>query len=365
PSYPPCHAGGAPPADQTLVIKTFRFMSQKLFISVSVLSSLGIVLAVVCLSFNIYNSHVRYIQNSQPHLNNLTAVGCALALAAVFPLGLDGYHIGRSQFPFVCQARLWLLGLGFSLGYGSMFTKIWWVHTVFTKKEEKKEWRKTLEPWKLYATVGLLVGMDVVTLAIWQIVDPLHRTIETFAKEEPKEDIDVSILPQLEHCSSKKMNTWLGIFYGYKGLLLLLGIFLAYETKSVSTEKINDHRAVGMAIYNVAVLCLITAPVTMILSSQQDAAFAFASLAIVFSSYITLVVLFVPKVRRLVTRGEWQSEAQDTMKTGSSTNNNDEEKSRLLEKENRELEKIIAEVRGGGSRTVPPVPGPHFSGPFS
>ncbi|KAB0402867.1 hypothetical protein E2I00_019814, partial [Balaenoptera physalus] len=309
--------GGSPPADQTLVIKTFRFLSQKLFISVSVLSSLGIVLAVVCLSFNIYNSHVRYIQNSQPNLNNLTAVGCSLALAAVFPLGLDGYHIGRSQFPFVCQARLWLLGLGFSLGYGSMFTKIWWVHTVFTKKEEKKEWRKTLEPWKLYATVGLLVGMDVLTLAIWQIVDPLHRTIETFAKEEPKEDID--------------------------GLLLLLGIFLAYETKSVSTEKINDHRAVGMAIYNVAVLCLITAPVTMILSSQQDAAFAFASLAIVFSSYITLVVLFVPKMRRLITRGEWQSEAQDTMKTGSSTNNNEEEKSRLLEKENRELEKIIAE----------------------
>lgn len=241
-----------------------------------------------------------YIQNSQPNLNNLTAVGCSLALAAVFPLGLDGYHIGRSQFPFVCQARLWLLGLGFSLGYGSMFTKIWWVHTVFTKKEEKKEWRKTLEPWKLYATVGLLVGTDVLTLAIWQIVDPLHRTIETFAKEEPKEDIDVSILPQLEHCSSKKMNTWLGIFYGYKGLLLLLGIFLAYETKSVSTEKINDHRAVGMAIYNVA-------------------------------------------MRRLITRGEWQSEAQDTMKTGSSTNNNEEEKSRLLEKENRELEKIIAE----------------------
>uniref|UniRef100_A0A8D2LJV4 Gamma-aminobutyric acid type B receptor subunit 1 n=1 Tax=Varanus komodoensis TaxID=61221 RepID=A0A8D2LJV4_VARKO len=284
-----------------------------------------------------------YIQNSQPYLNNMTAVGCALAQAAVFPLGLDGLHISKDLFPFVCQARLWLLGLGFSLGYGSMFTKIWWVHTVFTKKEEKKERRKTLEPWKLYATVGLLVGLDFVILAIWQIVSPLKRTTEEFTKEEPKSDIDVLILPKLEHCSSEKMNTWLGIFYGFKGLLLLLGIFLAYETKGVSTEKINDHRAVGMAIYNVAVLCLITAPVTMILSSQQDAAFAFASLAIVFSSYITLVVLFVPKMRRLITRGEWQSEQQDTMKTGSSTNNNEEEKSRMLEKENRELEKIIAE----------------------
>ncbi|NXU21898.1 GABR1 protein, partial [Thalassarche chlororhynchos] len=302
--------GGAPPADYTKVITTFRFLSQKLFISVSVLASLGILLAIICLAFNIYNGHVRYIQNSQPYLNNMTAVGCTLALAAVFPLGLDGYHIGPGLFPFVCQARLWLLGLGFSLAYGSMFTKIWWVHTVFTKKEEKKEKRKV--------------------------------------RGDPVGDTDVSILPQLEHCSSTKMNTWLvgherGIFYGFKGLLLLLGIFLAYETKSVSTEKINDHRAVGMAIYNVAVLCLITAPVTMILSSQQDAAFAFASLAVVFSSYITLVVLFVPKMRRLITRGEWQSEQQDTMKTGSSTNNNEEEKSRLLEKENRELEKIIAE----------------------
>lgn len=47
-----------------------------------------------------------------------------------------------SQPTYPPQARLWLLGLGFSLAYGSMFTKIWWVHTVFTKKEEKKEKRK-------------------------------------------------------------------------------------------------------------------------------------------------------------------------------------------------------------------------------
>ena len=39
-----------------------------------------------------------------------------------------------------------MLGLGFSLAYGSMFTKIWWVHTVFTKKDEKKDKRKV--NWK-------------------------------------------------------------------------------------------------------------------------------------------------------------------------------------------------------------------------
>uniref|UniRef100_A0AAQ6IDC6 Gamma-aminobutyric acid (GABA) B receptor, 1b n=1 Tax=Anabas testudineus TaxID=64144 RepID=A0AAQ6IDC6_ANATE len=350
--------GSGPPADQTVVIEEFRYLSQKLFVSVSVFAGLGILLGIVCLTFNIYNSNVRYIQNSQPYLNNMTAVGCMMALAAVFPLGIDGLHVHRRQFPVICQFRLWLLGLGFSLAYGSMFTKIWWVHTVFTKKDEKKDKRKHLEPWKLYATVCVLLGIDILSLMIWQIVDPLHITVEKFTREAPKGDLDVLIQPLLEHCSSEKMNTWLGewntnhvlqhcsvtcVVYGYKGLLLLLGIFLAYETKSISTEKINDHRAVGMAIYNVAVLCMITAPVTMILSSQQDASFAFASLAIVFSVYITLVVLFVPKMRRLITRGEWQSDAQETMKTGSSTNNNDEEKSRQLERENKELQKIIQE----------------------
>uniref|UniRef100_A0A8C7YBY8 Gamma-aminobutyric acid (GABA) B receptor, 1a n=1 Tax=Oryzias sinensis TaxID=183150 RepID=A0A8C7YBY8_9TELE len=342
--------GAGPPADRTVVIEEYRFLSQKLFAAVSVFAGLGILLGIVCLTFNIYNGNVRYIQNSQPYLNNMTAVGCMMALAAVFPLGIDGHHVHRSQFPVVCQFRLWLLGLGFSLAYGSMFTKIWWVHTLFTKKDEKKEKKKQpLEPWKLYATVGVLLGIDFLSLVIWQGVDPLHITVEKFTKEAPKKDLDVLVQPLLEHCSSEKMNTWLGVVYGYKGLLLLLGIFLAYETKSVSTEKINDHRAVGMAIYNVAVLCLITAPVTMILSSQQDASFAFASLAIVFSAYITLVVLFVPKMRRLITRGEWQSEQQDTLKTGSSTNNNDEEKSRQLERENRELQKIIQEVKTNSS----------------
>lgn len=71
------------------------------------------------------------------------------------------------------------------------------------------------------------------------------------------------------------------------------------------------------------VLCLITAPVTMILSSQQDASFAFASLAIVFSAYITLVVLFVPKVLRLVThRTHWKvyllTNAADVKRAGLS-----------------------------------------------
>lgn len=53
--------GASPPADQTMVIEEFRYLSQKLFVSVSVFAGMGILLGIVCLSFNIYNSSVRWV----------------------------------------------------------------------------------------------------------------------------------------------------------------------------------------------------------------------------------------------------------------------------------------------------------------
>lgn len=88
----------------------------------------------------------------------------------------------------------------------------------------------------------------------------------------------------------------LGLIYGFKGLILVFGLFLAYETRSIKVKQINDSRYVGMSIYNVVVLCLITAPVAMVIASQQDASFAFMSLAIIFCCFLSMLLIFVPKV---------------------------------------------------------------------
>ena len=58
--------------------------------------------------------------------------------------------------------------------------------------------------------------------------------------------------------------------YAYKGLQLILGLFLAYETRSVKVKQINDSRLVGMAIYNVVVLCMITAPVMLVIGKSTS-----------------------------------------------------------------------------------------------
>ena len=133
-----------------------------------------------------------------------------------------------------------------------------------------------------------------------------------------------------------------GITYAFKGLLLIFGLFLAYETRSLKVRHINDSRLVAMSIYNVAVLCLITTPVTLVISSQQDALFAFVSLAIIFSSMITMGLVFVPKIVEVVKEGNEKSDRSSAPDGG--TTKEEEERYHKLLAENEQLAQILEQV---------------------
>ena len=76
---------------------------------------------------------------SSPHLNNLIIVGCILTYSSVIFLGLDSQLSSVTAFPYICTARAWLLMAGFSLAFGSMFSKTWRVHSIFTDVKLNKK----------------------------------------------------------------------------------------------------------------------------------------------------------------------------------------------------------------------------------
>lgn len=56
---------------------------------------------------------------------------------------------------------------------------------------------------------------------------------------------DKEIIPMLEHCESEHLSYWLGAVYAFKGLLLVFGVFLAWETRAVTIPALNDSRYIG------------------------------------------------------------------------------------------------------------------------
>ncbi|XP_055710587.1 gamma-aminobutyric acid type B receptor subunit 1 isoform X2 [Phlebotomus papatasi] len=328
------------PQDRTIVKRVLRTVSLPLFVCMSTISSCGIVVALALIVFNIWNSHRRVIQSSHPVCNTIMLFGVITCLVSVILLGIDGRFVGPDVYPQVCQARAWLLAAGFTLAYGAMFSKVWRVHRFTTKT--KTDPKKKVEPWKLYTMVSGLLSVDLVIMLTWQLYDPLQRRLETFPLEYPvATDDDVRIRPELEHCESENNSIWLGVIYGFKGLILVFGLFLAYETRSIKVKQINDSRYVGMSIYNVVVLCLITAPVAMVIASQQDASFAFVALAVIFCCFLSMLLIFVPKVIEVIRHPKDKAESKYNPDAGISKE--DEERYQKLVSENDDLQKLIAQ----------------------
>jgi len=285
-------AGGSPPPDRTKLVYELMSVSFPLFIFMAVLASLAIFVTLFFLWFNIAKRNIRFIKMSSPNLNNSVLLGCTLSYVSVFLFGLDGAFIS-SGYEIICVSRAWTLSLGFSLAYGAMFSKTWRVHQIFTNRKIK---RKVIKDRHLFGVVCLLVMIDVIYLTVWQVVDPMRRIVREFSDESLDSELDVILVKQLELCESDKTYRWLGILCGYKGLLLLFGAFLAWETRNVTIPALNDSKYIGMSVYNVFVLCIIGTPISLAMREKPDASFAIVSICISVCTTITLCLVFIPKV---------------------------------------------------------------------
>ena len=84
------------------------------------------------------------------------------------------------------------------------------------------------------------------------------------------------------------------------GLLLLLGCFLAWETRRVKVPALNDSKYIGMSVYGVVVMCLLGVSLSFVLSDRINESFGLSSLFILGSTTLTLALVFGPKVKPIL-----------------------------------------------------------------
>ena len=91
----------------------------------------------------------------------------------------------------------------------------------------------------------------------------------------------------------------------YKGLLVVFGLFLAYESRNVKYFYINDSRFVTIAMYIVVILVGIGATISLVLAQNWfgNPAYGLAVAMVVVACLSCLLILFVPKVSSLVSGG--------------------------------------------------------------
>ncbi|XP_050671814.1 gamma-aminobutyric acid type B receptor subunit 2 [Leptidea sinapis] len=293
--------GKNPPKDRTLRLIEHTQVNITIYIVLVSCACIGILLATGFLAMNIHYRNQRYIKMSSPHLNNLIIIGCMLTYLSVIFLGLDSSLSSIAAFPYICTARAWLLMAGFSLAFGAMFSKTWRVHSIFTDVKLNK---KVIKDYQLFMVVGVLLCIDLAIMTTWQVSDPFYRATKQMEAYPHPTSEDIVIVQENEYCQSERMSIFIGVIYIYKGLLLVFGAFLAWETRSVSIPALNDSKHIGLSVYNVLIMCIMGAPIALVLADHKDALFVLIAIFIIFCTTATLCLVFVPKLLELRRNGQ-------------------------------------------------------------
>ncbi|XP_072027770.1 gamma-aminobutyric acid type B receptor subunit 1-like [Amphiura filiformis] len=324
--------GGNPPADSVKVRENYITISTSVFAAMLVISVLGIILATAFLAFNIAYRNKRNIKMSSPNLNNILIFGGILAYMTIIFAGFDTATVDSlSGLLAMCKTTTWFISVGFSLAFGSMFSKTWRVHKIFTSKTVKKV---SIKDYQLAGLVAILILIDVFVLTLWEIVDPVTLVERRGNELQHPDKEDVVIIPIHISCESVNQIYFEGTLLGIKGLLLIFGAFLSYETRKVTVPALNDSKYIGISIYNIVILSFVGVPVSIILD-DVDAHYVITGVFIFVSATGTLCLIFLPKVR---SRNEVHpTGTMITMPTTSDEGDKD--------KKIRELEKNVKELR--------------------
>nr|XP_006818866.1 PREDICTED: gamma-aminobutyric acid type B receptor subunit 1-like [Saccoglossus kowalevskii] len=240
--------GSGPPKDE--IVKEYRIYTvpDYVYFIMSVLAATGIICAVTLLFFNIKFRHKRTIKMSSPTINNFILLGCIITYSAVFVE--ECCDTPTEYSPVYCKAYVYLLMIGFSIAYGALFSKTWRVYVIFTKNRVQKI---------------------------------------------PKELENVIITYQVSSCTSENLGYFMAAILSIKLLLLLFGVFLAWETRKVHIPALNDSRYIGICIYNVVILCGLGAPLVYILRFQPTLCYVISSTFIILGTTATQFLLSIPK----------------------------------------------------------------------
>ncbi|XP_066286143.1 gamma-aminobutyric acid type B receptor subunit 2-like [Branchiostoma lanceolatum] len=286
------------PVDKVTIVAKFVYIDSSALYIVAVISITAVVMAVHFLIFNIRHRNMKYIKLSSPKLNNVIVIGCILVYCGVILWGADGTHVPVDAFPLLCTTRAFLFSSGFSLAFGAMFAKTYRVHKVAIKLTFVIG-NKMLRDGRLLLFVGALFLLDGIVILAWVLLDPMHRQVELLPLEASAYSENVMYLPKVEHCYSTHMEKWLAAIYIYKGLLLTIGAFLAWETRKVRIMVMNDSRHIVLNIYNVVVMSVILVAISNLAAMGQTMAYVIMSSSILSSTTLALCVLFVPKMMAL------------------------------------------------------------------
>ena len=107
-------------------------------------------------------------------------------------------------------------------------------------------------------------------------------------------------------CSSKSRDLFLGVLLGYKMLLQVIAILLAFTTRKVKVKGLDDAKYIAAATYVTSIAWSVTIVSTYSLNEFVNGFAALFCTGFFIGTTFILALIFVPKVYEKVILKMWQ-----------------------------------------------------------
>ncbi|KAH3692853.1 hypothetical protein DPMN_194607 [Dreissena polymorpha] len=245
------------PRDSTFVIRKEIVIPPNLYITLCVFAGLGIIFSFLFLSFNIYYRNNRIVKLSSPNINNVLLFGCVLCYVTVFIRPTENVTSATCQ---------------------------------------------TIKDIQLFAIIAIIVLLLTAILIVWQLVSPFEVETHELDLEKDMVGNDVEVRFFVQTCVSKQSTYFVWTLYIIEGMMLSFGAFLAWETRHVTIEALNDSHQIGICLYNVVILSAVGLTLSLVLENQMVLLYGITSGFLIFGTTLTQLFVFVPKVHAVLTK---------------------------------------------------------------
>ena len=97
-------------------------------------------------------------------------------------------------------------------------------------------------------------------------------------------------------CRSEGSRIWLPILLAYKGLFLLVGLFLAVQTYNVKIKELRDSKLIVASVFSITVITIAITLVAFLVTNNPDVQYSVLGVCVLLLLTGILILLYVTKV---------------------------------------------------------------------
>eukprot|EP01102_Stenamoeba_stenopodia_P015876 TRINITY_DN5484_c0_g1_i1.p1 TRINITY_DN5484_c0_g1~~TRINITY_DN5484_c0_g1_i1.p1 ORF type:complete len:644 (-),score=191.97 TRINITY_DN5484_c0_g1_i1:220-2151(-) len=233
-------------------------------------------LAFVILALLIWKRKKKPIQNASPVFCYTVVVGVVLSTVSV--------SMWTKADNAMCVLRGWLLALGTSLIFGSLFVREWRLLWIF---KSTKINRRIISNLDLAKGLAFIVSVNLVVLIVWTAVAPPYRVENIDIGKEDKITYECDV--------SYPSSVFVIILIVLQALLLAFNCVVSFFLRNIPSS-FNESKHIAFTVYNAAIMMIVAIVLIIVFNDDKTAVLIIIALTVLFGCLVALVVLFAPKI---------------------------------------------------------------------